>query len=189
VSEQRQPQVVADVHERQSGIPHALENLGVDVTIAPLRAGDYAIGSDVLVERKSVIDLHGSIESGRFWPQIGKLRYASAFPFLFIEGEDIDDGPLSPKAIRGACIAVIHRGIHPPGADDRPERLGALAGANRRACREVQANRPPEVRATTATGAQRSPGSNVGSSARDLNGRRESPAKALRQRDERRERG
>jgi ERCC4-type nuclease len=111
VPEQRRPQVVADVHERRSGIPRALENLGVDVTIAPLRAGDYAIGSDVVVERKSVIDLHGSIERGRFWPQIGKLKYASAFPFMLIEGEDIDEGPLSSGAIRGACIAVIHRGI------------------------------------------------------------------------------
>jgi ERCC4-type nuclease len=111
VSEQRQPEVVADVHERQSGIPRTLENLGVDVTIAPLRAGDYAIRSDVLVERKSVLDLHGSIERGRFWPQVGKLRYESRFPFLLVEGENIDAGPLSPKAIRGACIAVIHRGI------------------------------------------------------------------------------
>jgi CheY-like chemotaxis protein len=80
-------------------------------TMPVLRAGDYEVGSDVLVERKSVIDLHGSIERGRFCPQIGKLRYASAFPFLLIEGEDIDKGPLSQKAIRGACIAVIHRGI------------------------------------------------------------------------------
>jgi ERCC4-type nuclease len=111
VSEQRQPQVVADVHERPSGIPQALENLGLQVRVASLQAGDYAIRHDVLVERKSVLDLHGSIERGRFWPQIGKLRYASAFPFLLIEGEDIDDGPLSPRAIRGACIAVIHRGI------------------------------------------------------------------------------
>ena len=105
------PQVVADVHERQSGIPQALEDLAVEVTIAPLRAGDYAIGSDVLIERKSVLDLHGSIEQGRFWPQIGKLRWKSRFPFLLVEGENIDAGPLSPKAIRGACIAVIHRGI------------------------------------------------------------------------------
>jgi ERCC4-type nuclease len=99
------------VHERQSGIPRALESLGVEVTIASLRAGDYAIKSNVLVERKSVLDLHGSIERGRFWIQVSKLKHASAFPFLLVEGQDIDEGPLSPKAIRGACIAVIHRGI------------------------------------------------------------------------------
>jgi ERCC4-type nuclease len=111
MSEQRRAQVIADVHERQCGIPQALENLGVEVTIERLRAGDYAIKSNVLVERKSVLDLHGSIESDRFWIQIVKLKHASRFPFLLIEGEDIDAGPLSPKAIRGACIAVIHRGI------------------------------------------------------------------------------
>src|SRR5204863_6709625 len=119
VSAQGQPQVIADVHERQSGIPQALEDLAVEVTIAPLRAGDYAIGSDVLVERKSVLGLHGSIEQGRFWPQIGRLRYESRVPFLLVEGDNIDAGPLSPKAIRGACIAVINRGIRLIGNDWR----------------------------------------------------------------------
>jgi ERCC4-type nuclease len=121
VNEQCRPQVVADVHERQSGIRQALENLCVEVTVAPLRAGDYAIKSNVLVERKSVLDLHGSIETGRFWVQINKLRHASHFPFLLVEGEDIDAGPLSPKAIRGACIAVIHRSIRLVRTTDRED--------------------------------------------------------------------
>jgi ERCC4-type nuclease len=149
VSEQRQPQVVADVHERQSGIPRALENLGVDVTIAPLRAGDYGIGSDVVVERKSVLDLHGSIERGRFWPQIGKLKYASAFPFLLLEGEDIEDGPLSPKAIRGACVAVIQRGIRLVRTTDQNdsalwlERIAVRAAKYQPIDRPRYAQRPP----------------------------------------------
>jgi ERCC4-type nuclease len=81
------------------------------VRIEPLAAGDYAIGADVLVERKSTLDLHAAIMRGRFWTQIGKLRRASRFPFLLVEGTDIDCGPLRPRAVRGACIAVIHQGI------------------------------------------------------------------------------
>jgi DNA excision repair protein ERCC-4 len=105
------PCVTADVYERGSGIPRALAQLGCAVRIEPLPAGDYSIGADVLVERKSTLDLHAAIMQGRFWTQIGKLRRASRFPFLLVEGADIDCGPLSQRAVRGACIAVIHQGI------------------------------------------------------------------------------
>jgi ERCC4-type nuclease len=103
--------LIADTHERESGIPRALARLGFSVRIEPLAAGDYAIGADVLVERKSVLDLHAAIMAGRFWTQMGKIRRASPFPFLLVEGDDLDSGPLGAKAVRGACIAVIHQGI------------------------------------------------------------------------------
>jgi len=53
--------IVADVQERRSGVPAALEALGVEVEIASLPAGDYAIGADTIVERKEVLDLHSAI--------------------------------------------------------------------------------------------------------------------------------
>jgi len=104
-------QVVVDVNERKSGIPEALAKIGFDVETTVLPAGDYALGPDVLVERKSALDLHAAIMQGRFWTQIGKLRRASCFPFLLVEGRDLDSGPLAPKAVRGACVSVIHQGI------------------------------------------------------------------------------
>lgn len=79
VSTGRLPDVIADVQERQSGIPLALENLGVEVSVAPLRSGDYAVGTNVLVERKSVLDLHGSIERGRFWTQMHLIQPDRSF--------------------------------------------------------------------------------------------------------------
>jgi ERCC4-type nuclease len=48
---------------------------------------------------------------GRLWPQLGKLRAACAFPYLLVEGTDIDRGPLHHNAVRGACLAVIDLGI------------------------------------------------------------------------------
>jgi ERCC4-type nuclease len=68
------PKIVVDVHERQSGIPDALARLGALVEVASLPAGDYAVGVETVVERKGVLDLHGAILKGRFWPQLGKLR-------------------------------------------------------------------------------------------------------------------
>jgi DNA excision repair protein ERCC-4 len=104
--------IVVDVHERKSGIPVVLEEeLGAEVEIAPLPAGDYAVGADTLVERKRVLDLRAAVVKGRLWPQVAKLRAAAAYPFLLLEGTDIDRGPLQPAAVRGACPAVIDQGI------------------------------------------------------------------------------
>jgi ERCC4-type nuclease len=104
--------IIVDVHERQSGIATVLtEELGAEIEIASLPAGDYAVGADTLVERKSVADLHGAVIKGRLWPQLAKLRGAAAFPYLLVEGTDLDRGPLAPAAVRGACLAVIDQGI------------------------------------------------------------------------------
>jgi ERCC4-type nuclease len=53
--------IIADVHEAESGIPAFLQELGAEVKIAALAAGDYALGADTLVERKRVLDLHVSV--------------------------------------------------------------------------------------------------------------------------------
>ncbi|MGH3103483.1 MAG: ERCC4 domain-containing protein [Gaiellaceae bacterium] len=74
-------------------------------------AGDYALGADTLVERKRVLDLHAAVLKGRLWPQLGKLRAACAFPYLLVEGSDLDRGPLHHNAVRGVCLAVIDQGI------------------------------------------------------------------------------
>lgn len=104
--------IVVDVHERQSGIPAVLaDELGAEVELAPLPAGDYACGAETLVERKRVLDLHGAVTKGRLWPQLAKLRAAAAFPYLLVEGTDLDRGPLGGAAIRGVCLAAIDQGI------------------------------------------------------------------------------
>src|SRR5947208_7264836 len=103
--------IVVDVHERQSGIAETLVELGAEIEIASLPAGDYAVGADTLVERKRVLDLHGAVLKGRLWPQLGKLRAACAFPYLLVEGTNIDRGPLHHNAVRGACLTAIDQGI------------------------------------------------------------------------------
>jgi ERCC4-type nuclease len=41
--------IVVDVHERQSGIADTLRELGAEVEITALPAGDYAVTADRLV--------------------------------------------------------------------------------------------------------------------------------------------
>lgn len=102
--------VVVDVYERESRLRRALEELGVELETRRLSIGDYVAGH-AIVERKSVRDLHLAIIGGRFWPQVGRLRRVRATPYLLVEGEDIDAGPLRPASVRGALLAVGELGI------------------------------------------------------------------------------
>src|SRR3990172_1008335 len=104
--------IVVDVHEEQSGIPKVLsEELGAEVEMVALPAGDYWVGVDTLVERKRVGDLHAAVMKGRLWPQMAKLRAAEGFPYFLLEGTDIDRGPLQANAVRGVCLAIVDQGI------------------------------------------------------------------------------
>ncbi|HEU5211882.1 MAG TPA: ERCC4 domain-containing protein [Gaiellaceae bacterium] len=103
--------VLVDVQEARSGIPALLEELGAEVELVSLPAGDYAPGADTIVERKRVLDLHGAVRKGHLWPQLAKLRAACAFPYLLVEGTDLDRGGLHPNAVRGVCLAAIDQGI------------------------------------------------------------------------------
>lgn len=114
-------EVVVDLHERASGVPDALQELGVLVELAPLPAGDYVVGAETIAERKSVLDLHGAILKGRFWPQLGALRAGCRYPYLLVEGRDVDRGPLHPNAVRGACLAAMEQGIRLLRTDDRAD--------------------------------------------------------------------
>ena len=103
--------IVADVFERESGVPIALQRLGIDVSVVALPSGDYLIPGGIIVERKTVADLHGSIERGRFFRQIGRIRDEAPFPYLLVEGANVLAGPCNPNGIRGALLAVADQGV------------------------------------------------------------------------------
>ncbi len=58
-----------------------------------------------------MLDLHSSVRKGHLWAQLAKLRAACAFPYLLVEGTDLDRGGLHPNAVRGVCLAAIDQGI------------------------------------------------------------------------------
>ena len=149
-------QVLVDVHEGVRGVVHELQALGCDVIRVPLPVGDYVVARGVVVERKTVRDLHLSVVNGRFWRQVGRLRTA-ARPYLLIEGIDLDAGPLAPTGVRGVCLAVAEQGLpilRSVDAADSALWLARLARRSRmvrpRPDRPVYAQRPNVPRGETA---------------------------------------
>jgi ERCC4-type nuclease len=73
-----------------------------------------------------------------------------------IEGVDLDNGPLTPRAVRGACIAVVHQGIRLLRTSDRDdsalwlERLAARAAKFQPVDRPRYAQQPQAIVAAEA---------------------------------------
>jgi ERCC4-type nuclease len=142
--------IIADVHERPSGLAERLAGLGIDVETRYLTVGDYVVGPATVVERKTVRGVHAAILEGSLWPQLGKLRRAVRSPWLLIEGAALDDGPLSPPSIRGLCLAVADLGIHiirADGKDDSAQWLHRLAARRQRD--RLLGRRPPYAQRPT----------------------------------------
>ena len=103
--------ILADHGERRSGVPDALRELGADVRLQRLTAGDYLLAPGTVVERKTVADLHRSVATGRLWRQLQMLRGNANRAWLLVEGPRLDAGPLAAPGIRGAILAVVETGI------------------------------------------------------------------------------
>ncbi|MCZ7588046.1 MAG: helix-hairpin-helix domain-containing protein [Gaiella sp.] len=139
--------ILVDVQERRSGIPELLAELGAEIEVMSLAAGDYVLGDDTIVERKAVLDLHSAVRRGHLWAQLAKLRAACPFPYLLVEGRSIDGGHrgLHPNAIRGACLAVIDQGVALLRSDDRADTARWLHRLAVRCQREAPAPALPQL--------------------------------------------
>ena len=111
--------VTADVHELRSGVPKRLEALGVTVFRRRLPIGDYGVGPDAIVERKSVLDLQDSLLKGRLWLQIAGLRRAALWPSL---ADVVAAHPSEWQSVRGVGpqrAAALASMVHDEWASDR----------------------------------------------------------------------
>jgi DNA excision repair protein ERCC-4 len=73
--------------------------------------GDYVIDQSIVVERKSVPDLHRSVMNGRLWRQVGAMRSVYAVRYLLIEGGALNAGRLSGGGVRGALLAAVESNV------------------------------------------------------------------------------
>ncbi|CAL8381531.1 unnamed protein product [Gadus morhua 'NCC'] len=73
----REPsRVIVDMREFRSELPSLLHRRGLDIEPVTLEVGDYILTADTCVERKSVSDLIGSLQSGRLYTQcVSMTRY------------------------------------------------------------------------------------------------------------------
>jgi DNA excision repair protein ERCC-4 len=78
-----------DHGERRSGVPAALERLGVDARGTRLPAGDYVVSDRLVVERKGPTDLAASIKDRRLFEQLARLADAYPSVVLIVEGDPV----------------------------------------------------------------------------------------------------
>lgn len=77
--------IVVDEREFKSSMPFSLLKAGFEVKPMYILVGDYILTDDICIERKSYMDLVGSLRSGRLHIQIQKMRLNYKKPLLMLE--------------------------------------------------------------------------------------------------------
>lgn len=77
--------VIVDMREFRSELPSLLHRRGLDIEPVTLEVGDYILTPETCVERKSVSDLIGSLQSGRLYTQCLSMTRFYRKPVLLIE--------------------------------------------------------------------------------------------------------
>ena len=99
--------IIADYREKPSGIPDLLEGRGVEIELKELKAGDYLINSQIIVERKTKEDFVQSLVSNRLFSQCQRIKRSHKFPLLIIEGNPYETTHrINQHAIIGDILSV-----------------------------------------------------------------------------------
>jgi Fanconi anemia group M protein len=114
----KKPVIYVDSREAASSngkkIVHALNELGVEVSVLKLDFGDYLICEDVAVERKTVFDLVGTLTHRFLFDQIFKMRECYPKSFVIIEGYMgilRKFSRITPESLNGALFSLAQNGI------------------------------------------------------------------------------
>ena len=101
------PSIIADDRETSSRVVECLHGKGISIAVQRLEDGDYAIGDQILVERKTTKDFADSLVERDLLGQIRRLSMRVTRPILIIEGEDLfSQRNIPPNAIRGVLAAI-----------------------------------------------------------------------------------
>lgn len=87
-SEEHVYEVTIDSREMRSKLPFYLYKADNIINIKVLDIGDYLLGKNMCIERKAILDLIGSLNSGRLYQQAQKMAYNYQSPVLFLEFPD-----------------------------------------------------------------------------------------------------
>ncbi|KAK3599865.1 hypothetical protein CHS0354_022437 [Potamilus streckersoni] len=82
---QKQQKVIVDMREFNSELPSLIHRRGIEIEPITLEVGDYILTPDICVERKSISDLIGSLNSGRLYNQCVAMCRCYRRPVLLIE--------------------------------------------------------------------------------------------------------
>ena len=111
-SNKLKPQIIADIHEKDSSIlVELLSNKEIETIISSLKIGDYLIGNTI-IERKTTSDFISSMLSKRLIEQLNQMQQYEN-KLLIIEGDfssitkNDNNLPIHPNAIRGFILSII----------------------------------------------------------------------------------
>jgi DNA excision repair protein ERCC-4 len=82
------PSVIVDMREFRSSLPSLIHKRGIDVIPLTIEVGDYILSPDICIERKSLADLIGSLNSGRLYNQAKAMTQHYKKSVLLIEFEE-----------------------------------------------------------------------------------------------------
>ncbi|KAJ3615863.1 hypothetical protein Zmor_012236 [Zophobas morio] len=80
--------IIVDVREFRSQLPQLLSAKGIKLEPATLEVGDYILSPEICVERKTVVDLIQSLNSGRLYSQCVSMTNSYKMPVLLIEFDE-----------------------------------------------------------------------------------------------------
>lgn len=86
---QERTKIVVDVREFMSSLPAVLYAQGFDIIPLTLEIGDYVLSPELVVERKTLSDLRGSLFSGRLYQQAESMckHYRTAVLLIEFDGD------------------------------------------------------------------------------------------------------
>lgn len=79
------PKIIVDMREFRSDLPCLIHRRGIEIIPVTITIGDYILTPDICVERKSISDLIGSLNSGRLYTQCVQMTRYYKKPLLLIE--------------------------------------------------------------------------------------------------------
>ncbi len=99
--------IAVDDREVKSGIVPLLEEQGWGVRVQRMEIGDFRIGQDVLIEKKTGFDFSASVIDGRLFRQVARLRRSGIRIVVLVEGNPYQrDSGIDGEAVRGAVVSV-----------------------------------------------------------------------------------
>ncbi len=99
--------ITADHREQASGIPNLLLKENVELSLTNMKAGDYLLNKQLLIERKTKEDLILSLIYNRIFGQCKKLKQYSINHMFIIEGNPYKTNHnIKPEAIKGALLSI-----------------------------------------------------------------------------------
>ena len=101
-------QIKIDFREQRSGVTDELEKISgaFAFEIGALPTGDYWIGDQIIIERKTLTDFLDSIKSGRIFQQAYRMTQSGKNGLIILEGDKsmVEASSISRKAVQGALI-------------------------------------------------------------------------------------